>query len=135
VIVVDTQVIAYATLRGPHAELARAVSARDSDWAAPSLWRSEFLNVLAGEMRRGAIALEAAIGFVADAAALVSTEAASDAAAVLTLADASRCTAYDLEFVAVAQALGVRLVTNDRQILDGFPAIAVSLQSFAGRSA
>jgi predicted nucleic acid-binding protein len=51
---------------------------------------------------------------------------------VLELAAASTCSAYDCEFVALAQDLGVPLVTVDRQILDQFPQIAVSLDSFVG---
>ena len=40
---------------------------------------------------------------------------------VLTLASSSRCSAYDCEFVAAAQQLGVPLVTEDRMILSAFP--------------
>jgi hypothetical protein len=47
---------------------------------------------------------------------------------------ASRCSAYDLEYVAVARGLGVKLVTNDQQILSDFPGTAVSLESFVGGS-
>jgi len=135
VIVIDTQVIAYATLRTPQTGLIAPVVARDPDWAAPLLWRSEYLNVLAGQLRRRSIEPDDALGLFEDAAALIATELEPDPAVVLTLAATSSCTAYDLEFVAVAQSLGVPLVTNDRQILESFPSIAVSLESFAGRSA
>jgi predicted nucleic acid-binding protein len=47
-----------------------------------------------------------------------------DSRAVLRLAMQSRCSAYDCEYVAVAEAAGVPLVTNDRQILKEFPSIA-----------
>jgi predicted nucleic acid-binding protein len=36
------------------------------------------------------------------------------------------------EFVALAQDLGVRLVTVDKQILEQFSAVAVSLEAFTG---
>src|SRR5262249_48380713 len=42
----------------------------------------------------------------------------------------SNCTAYDCEFVALAQAEGVQLVTADRQILHEFPDAAISLEKF-----
>ena len=49
---------------------------------------------------------------------------------VLELASDSRCSAYDCEYVALARALGVRLVTADQQILEAFPTIATSLADF-----
>ena len=49
---------------------------------------------------------------------------------VLNLVAASTCSAYDCEFVALAQDLGVPLVTVDRQILNQFPTLAISLDSF-----
>ncbi len=45
--------------------------------------------------------------------------------AVLDLVLASPCSAYDCEYVATAQALGVPLVTWDREVLKAFPDVAV----------
>ena len=50
--------------------------------------------------------------------------------AVLQLVARSNCTAYDCEFVALAHAEGVQLVTTDRQILHEFPEVAISLEKF-----
>ena len=53
-----------------------------------------------------------------------------ESAHVLTLASRSGCSAYDCEFVALAQDLGVALVTNDREVLRAFPDTAVALAGF-----
>ena len=50
---------------------------------------------------------------------------------VLQLAVRSGCTAYDCEFVVLAQDLRARLVTTDRQILRAFPSVATSPRAFA----
>ena len=50
--------------------------------------------------------------------------------AVLRLVARSNCTAYDCEFVALADAERVQLVTADRQILQEFPEVAISLDKF-----
>jgi predicted nucleic acid-binding protein len=49
---------------------------------------------------------------------------------VLDLAGRSSCSAYDCEFVALAQDLGVPLVTVDKQVFEQFPDIAVSLDKY-----
>ena len=51
-IVVDSNVVAYLYLRGDHSDKAEALLARDPDWAAPLLWRSEFRNILAGHLQQ-----------------------------------------------------------------------------------
>jgi len=49
---------------------------------------------------------------------------------VLTLAHESGRSAYDCEFVAVAIALGVPLITSDRQLVSTFPRVAVDVRLF-----
>jgi len=49
---------------------------------------------------------------------------------VLSLASESRCSAYDCEFIAVANDLNVSLLTCDKQLLQKFPAVAISLSDF-----
>jgi predicted nucleic acid-binding protein len=49
---------------------------------------------------------------------------------VLALVRSSKCSAYDLEFVALAEELGISLVTNDREVLAAFPGRAVSPAAF-----
>jgi hypothetical protein len=49
---------------------------------------------------------------------------------VLELAARSGCSTYDCEYAAVARALGVPLVTADKQVLQAFPGTAVSPGQF-----
>lgn len=53
-----------------------------------------------------------------------------DPIAVLDLVAASTCTAYDCEFVALAQELRVPLITTDKEILRDFPRIARPLGDY-----
>ena len=60
-------------------------------------------------------------------------EYAVDSADVLNLTSSSSCSAYDCEFVALAQELGVPLVTADRGIRRSFREETVSLAEFPGK--
>ena len=57
-IVVDTNVIAYLLIQGDKTAQAQELRRLDSGWIAPSLWRHEFLNVLATYARRGGASVE-----------------------------------------------------------------------------
>ena len=131
--VVDTNVLAYLLLPGPRTAQAEALLMEDGDWAAPLLWRSEWRNVLAGYIRRGLLALPQALALLEQAEALLGLhELAVASEAVMLLVAASRCSAYDCEFVAAAQQLGVPLVTADRALLQAFAAVARPLPFAAG---
>lgn len=130
-IVVDTQMLVYLTSPGAFSNLARRVAEVDGSWVTTPLWRSEFLNVMAGQIRRGNLSIEVALDAFLEAEAFLSSERSPEAAEVLSLVSASSCSGYDLEFVANALALRVPLVTNDKQVLAEFPGVAVSPEAFA----
>jgi predicted nucleic acid-binding protein len=133
VIVVDTNIISYRCMASPHRGNADAAWQRDSHWIAPMLWRSEFRNVLAGALRQRSLTVEAALQIASVAQALLAgNEFPVADRAVLNLVASSPCSAYDCEFVALAEEQRVPLVTVDRQILRAFPTIAVSLERFVG---
>lgn len=133
-IVVDTNVIGHLFLSNEQSVLAELALERDSEWAAPILWRSEFRSVLTLYMRKGILQLDQAQWIMTAALNLLKGreyEAASHE--VLRLASKSKCSAYDCEFVATANDLKVPLVTVDKQVLREFSSVAVSLASFSAK--
>lgn len=103
-IVVDTNVIAYFFLTSGKSELAEIALRKDSDWAAPFLRRIELRNVLALYMRKQLLNLVEAQRIMSTAADLMrGREYVSASAHILRLAALSDYSAYDYEFVAVAE--------------------------------
>lgn len=131
-IVADANQLVYLYVQtGALTDHAQAVFQRDSEWAAPYLWRSEVRNVLARLMRDRKISLDDACAVLADAEALLTNQEYLVASAdVLALAAESGCSAYDCECVALAEALDVPLVTADREVLRAFPTRAQSPEQF-----
>lgn len=135
-IVVDVNVIAYLLIDGTHTAAAEGVLAVDAEWAVPLLWRSEWRNVLAGYLRRGEMDRARVMENVRAAESLVrDREHLVESGRVIELVADSTCSAYDCEYVALADALEVRLVTADRRIISDFPNVALSPESFIAASA
>jgi predicted nucleic acid-binding protein len=133
VIVVDSNVIAYHWVNGPLTQSARRVREKDADWHAPLLWRSEMRSILAGYLRDGTYdAGQVARIMTAAETALAGGEHVVQSANVFDVIGVSRLSAYDAEFVALAEALSVPLVTADKAVLKAFPGRAVTMEAFAG---
>jgi predicted nucleic acid-binding protein len=131
VIVVDSNVLVYLLLPGEHTEHAERVLRRDPVWAAPLLWRSEFRNVLAVYMRQKRLSLDHALRLMDTAEILLQgREYTVSSVRVLSLVAGTRCSAYDGEFVALAQDLGLSLVTSDARLLAEFPATVIAMDMF-----
>lgn len=131
-IVTDANQLIYLYVRaGVLTNQAEAVYRRDSEWAAPYLWRSEVRNALARMIRDGKISMDEACAVIVNCEELLKHQeyvvASPD---VLALAIQSGCTAYDCEYVALAEALNAPLVTEDREVLRAFPARALSPARF-----
>ena len=132
-IVVDVNVLAYLWIPGEWTDLAERALARDAQWATSILWRSEFRNILAGYLRRGSIAPAIAQRCLEGAEAQLSgREYVLPSPLVMRKVAESTCSAYDCEYVALAEDLKTKLVTTDKQILRDFPEWAVSLREYAG---
>lgn len=126
-IVADTNLLIYLYIQGQWTAESEAVLQRDPVWTAPLLWRSEFRNVLLGLVRKRVLPLETAVSIADEAERwLTGHEYSVISTQVLSLAAQSGCSAYDCEFVALAQDSMVPLVTTDRQLLRAFPTVAVA---------
>jgi predicted nucleic acid-binding protein len=131
VIVVDANIISYLFINGENTEKAELVYKNDPEWIAPILWRSEFRNVLAFYIRNQNLELEKAVKLMDEAEYLMNdNEYDVTSLDVLKLAAKSGCSAYDCEYVALAQDLGIKLITFDQQLLKAFPADAVSPENY-----
>ncbi len=130
-IVVDTNVIHYCWVHGQNTEIAQAVRQKDPEWHAPILWRSELRNVLTAYLRRGLLTRSQIVGIlgVVDRA-LAEREHIIPDDLVLDVVASSTLTAYDAEFVALAVALSVPLVTGDKAVLKAFPDRALTMEAF-----
>ena len=130
-IVVDTNVIAYLYLNTEYSSLAEELFEKETSWAVPVLWRSEFRNVLSLYARNKIISTsDAGEIFEAAAVLLEKNEFDVNSREVLKLAVESGCSAYDCEFVSLALDLGVSLVTMDKNILKVFSGTARSISQY-----
>lgn len=133
-IVSDSNLVVYTAVAGSRTDAAERVRARDPDWVAPPLWRSEVRNALVQTVRHGQLTADQAHGAWAIARSLV-RDVEVDPLAALDAAFAHDLSGYDAEFVALAEALGTRLVTDDKRVLKACPETAVSLDDFAAPDA
>jgi len=118
-IVVDTNVLAYFMIRGEYSEAVDRLYAEDSEWIAPRLWLDEFLNVLATTERTEKLSSAEADAILSDAVELM-TDSSYDVPAYQILSTARRtgCSAYDSQYLALAQDLGLQLYTFDKRLIE-----------------
>ena len=130
-IVVDTNLIVYFYMFGEYTELAAQVYAKEPVWIAPYLWRSEFRNTSLFYLRKGLLTLPQLLQ-ISEAAEIMmhDNEFHVPTSEILQLASTSSCSAYDCEFVALAQECGVPLITADKKVLSAFPNVALSPAQF-----
>jgi len=130
-IVIDANILVPLLIPGPKTADSEALLKKDPDWAVPLLLRSEFRNVLAVQLRLKSISLEEAFSAMAEAEMILDrNEFEVKSEAVLELCARSGCSAYDCEYVALAQSLRISLITRDKALLAAFPDTAVRPEQF-----
>ncbi|VAW68299.1 hypothetical protein MNBD_GAMMA10-2842 [hydrothermal vent metagenome] len=130
-IVVDTNIISYLYITGSRSQQSEDLLSFDSNWLAPILWRSEFRNVLAQYLRKKILNVDEILLIIQQAEKLLSDhEYEISSAHIMQLVQNSQCSAYDCEFIALAQYLDTPLITADKKILREFPDIAQTAESY-----
>ena len=130
-IVVDTNIISYLYITGDRSQQSEDLLFFDSNWVAPILWRSEFRNVLAQYLRKNLLNIDEILLIIQQAEKLlIDHEYEISSAHIMQLVKSSQCSAYDCEFVALAQYLDVPLITTDKKILREFPEITQTAESY-----
>ena len=132
-IVADTSLIASLFLLTSASAEAEAVFEKDPEWIAPALWRSEFRNVLATQIKFLGLPVDGAVALFEKAEEVVDeSEGGADTYEILRLAHARKLSAYDAEYVALAQFLKAKLITFDKGILKAVPEVSLTPKEFLG---
>ena len=130
-IIADTNIISYLLLPTLYTDSVEKLYKIDPDWSAPILWKSEFRNVMALYLRKKIITLEKAMQLQDTAESIIiQNEYDISSSQVLALIDKSDCSAYDCEFIALANHLDTKLLTQDKKVLRAFPSTAISISDF-----
>jgi predicted nucleic acid-binding protein len=134
-IVADTNVLAYVMIEGEFTASARELWKRDPEWRLPTLWRHEFLNLLATTVRQGGMALSDAGALWEEAIGLFSPlEQPVDMGRALRLATEHPISAYDAQFIALAKDLRISCITEDQRLLRLFPDQTRSIRTYLSNS-
>lgn len=130
-IVVDTNIIASLWVPNDMDERVYMVFKKDNDWIASLLWRSEFRNVLSIYLRKNILELLVVLQAIEEAEQLMAAnEFEVNSTQVMSLVSDSSYSAYNCEFIALADDLNIQLVTFDKKIIREFPNIAISPKEF-----
>lgn len=127
-VLVDTNILAYLLIQGDRTAQAQALFVQDRDWQSEHFLLVEFSNLLATTVRAATLqpgvaedTLMAAQELLANGLHLVAHSATLDVAV------RHGVSGYDARFLALANDLGVRLVTEDARLRQAAPMLTMSL--------
>jgi predicted nucleic acid-binding protein len=130
-IVVDSNIVAARNLTSSLTSEAKQVEEKDPIWIVPVLWRYEFQNILASAIKGKQIKPEQALNVWERVSnILIENEYEPSVSKVVDLVAQYEITAYDGQFIAVALEMEIQCVTEDRELQEKFPGIAISMKEF-----
>ena len=130
-IVVDSNIVAALSLTTMLTSKTEQVEQRDPVWIVPVLWRYEFQNILATAIKTMQITAEEAFAvWERVAAILMKNESEPSPEEVIRLVAQHGITAYDAQFIALAIEMGIYCVTEDTELQEKFPEVAISMDHF-----
>jgi predicted nucleic acid-binding protein len=130
-IVVDSNIVAARNLTSSLTSEAKQVEEKDPIWIVPVLWRYEFQNILASAIKGKQIKPEQALNVWERVSnILIENEYEPSVSKVDDLVAQYEITAYDGQFIAVALEMEIQCVTEDRELQEKFPGIAISMKEF-----
>lgn len=130
-IVVDTNIISYLFMSGERSLEVEQLLSLDPHWVSSTLWRSEFRSVLGQYLRKNILNLSDTLQIIKEAEVLLAgREYQISSTHVMKLLSTGNCSAYDCEFVALAQYLNIPLITADKKILKEYPDVAKSIDAY-----
>jgi predicted nucleic acid-binding protein len=128
---VDANILAYYFIDGPFTKLARQVFAKDKEWVVPPLWKHEFISILLKIARQGTKNEAYLLTLLENANALIEgNEKPVDLRQAFHLAIQYRVSSYDAQYLALAQTLGISLLTEDNKLRQSAPDLTMSMQTF-----
>ena len=130
-IIVDSNIIAAQCLISSLTSAAKQVEERDPVWIVPVLWRYEFQNILATAIKGKQIECEQALDIWEKVSKiLMENEYEPSVSGGIGLVARYGITAYDGQFIAAALEMGILCVTEDRELQEKFPRVAISMDRF-----
>jgi predicted nucleic acid-binding protein len=130
-IVVDANIIIYWATDAPEADQVARLREHDADWRTAPLWRQEFTSAMLKLMRARQMDLKRAnqaIDRAEDWATPRELTVSQTDALHVALRDG--ISAYDAQYVALAEALGTRCATADKSLSRKCPHSTMLLSDF-----
>ena len=133
VVVIDTNILAYLLIEGDHTREAQALLAQDPEWHSEAFVLIEFSNILATYQRIGDLSRAQAERLLNEAETRMQGLINLPHATALRTAQKFLVSAYDARFLATAENLDTRLVTEDTKLRAAAPSLTQSLvEALAG---
>lgn len=129
-IVVDANILAYYFIRGDRTDEAIRLHAADPVWILPALWRHEFLNILATAGKASVPKKLLLDIWMAATMRLLDCERPVDYAKALMVSIDLKVSAYDAQYLALAESLEAPCVTEDRKLAKASRGRAVSMAEY-----